>query len=313
MAFNQQAADGYYHIYTVNPDGSNKRQVGAGSPTFPQRTTGSPAWHPSGQYMAFVAEKTTPLPGSLAGDTFGATPGWGDYSDLWVSTADGSRAWQLTNLPVGANSGVILPEFSPNGQLLEWTEKSQGGSAVDFVIKVARFNLAADGTPYLTNVQTIAPGGSAFPNEFIETGGFSADSSQMLFTSNFQNHIWSQSQIYVLNLNTGVITRLTNWSSYDEHPRFTPGGQIIWMSNADQPAGHGLGDDWWIMNADGSNPHKLTHFNDPSNPEYLGKTVFATVVGTNSWSSDGSYFYGDLELSLLSSQMEIVRVSMTCR
>jgi Tol biopolymer transport system component len=263
--------------------------------------------------MAFVAEKTSTLPGNLRGDTFAATPGWGGYSDLWVSTADGSHAWQLTDLPAGNDDGVLLPQFSPNGQLLEWTQKYKGpGNRVDWSLKIAHFNVSARGAPYLTDIRTVAPGGSAYPNEFIETGGFSANSEEMLFTSDYQNHRFFANQIYELNLRTGAVTRLTTGSAYNEHPRFTPSGQIIWMTNAHQPLFHGAGDDWWIMNPDGSNPQKLTEFNTPSSSNYFGKTVYATVVNTDSWATSGSYFYGDVELNLVTSDSDILRVSLTC-
>ena len=314
IAFNRIGTDGFYHIYTVRPDGSDLQQIGLGSPTFPERTTGSPAWSPSGAFMAFVAEKTTTLPGNLQGDTFAATPGWGGYSDLWIATADGTHAWQMTDLPAGNNDGVLLPQFSPNGQLLEWTQKVQGASGTaDWSLKVAQFNVSAAGQPYLTNIRTIAPGGSAFPNEFIETGGFSADSTHMLFTSDYQNHLAVENQIYDLNLLSGAITRLTKGGAYNEHPRFTPSGQVIWMTDEEQPMSHAGGTDWWIMNADGSDPQKLTEFNTPSSPNYLGKTVYATVVDRDNWGANGSYFYGDVEFNLITSESDILRVSLTCR
>lgn len=313
VAFNRVASDGYYHIYTVRPDGSDLQPIGLGSRTFPDRTTGSPAWTPSGAYMAFVAEKTTPIPGNLKGATFAATPGWGGYSDLWISTADGSQAWQLTDLPTGNDDGVLLPQFSPNGQLLEWTQKLKGpDGGVDWSLKIAHFNVSPAGAPYLSDIQTVAPGGSAYPNEFIETGGFSADSQEMLFTSDYQSHLFVENQIYVLNLVTGATTRLTKGGKYNEHPRFTPTGQIIWMTDEDQPLSHLGGDDWWIMNADGSDQQKLTEFNTPSSPNYFGKTVYATVVNTDNWGTDGSYFYGDVELNLVTSESDILRVSLTC-
>jgi Tol biopolymer transport system component len=314
IAFNRVEGDGYYHIYTVRPNGSDLQQVGLGSATFPQRTTGSPAWSPSGAYLAFVAEKTGLLPGSLRGDTFGATPGWGGYSDLWVSTANGSRAWRLTNMPVGNDDGVLLPQFSPNGKLLEWTQKLQGpGGTIDWSLKLAHFQVNAAGVPYLTDIRTIAPGGSAYPNEFIETGGFSANSQEMLFTSDYQNHLWFENQIYELNLSSGAITRLTIGGAYNEHPRFTPNGQVIWMTDEDQPQAYHGGTDWWIMNANGSDPRRLTDFNTPSSPDSFGQTVYATVVNTSNWGTGGSYFYGDLELNLITSESDILRVSLTCR
>ena len=94
IAFNTKASDGRFHIYTARPDGTDRQQLGVGSASFPQRTTGSPVWSPSGRFMAFVAEKP-----DHPGNSVPATPGWGSYSDLWVATADGSRAWQLTDVP----------------------------------------------------------------------------------------------------------------------------------------------------------------------------------------------------------------------
>ena len=57
IAFNAKGSDGRYHVYTVKPDGANRQQPGVGSATLPQRTTGTPARSPSGQFIAFVAEK----------------------------------------------------------------------------------------------------------------------------------------------------------------------------------------------------------------------------------------------------------------
>jgi Tol biopolymer transport system component len=240
-----------------------------------------------------------------------ATPGWGGYSDLWIASADGSQAWQLTNLPVNANSKTILPMFSPNERLLEWTEASPVGGNRYWVIKIAQFNVDSVGKPYLTNIQTLSPGGY-FTQEFIETGGFSADSSTMLFTSDFQTRQFLASQIYSLNLATGAITRLTSGTHYNEHPRFTPLGQIIWVSNADVPLSHAGGTEWWMMNADGSGQQKLSYFNSPSSLEYFGQTVYAGTVNTENWSSDGFTSAGDVELNLKTSQSDIVRVTLTC-
>ncbi len=61
-----------------------RRQLGAGSASFPQRSTGTPVWSPSGAFIAFVAEKS-----NHPGSSVTATPGWGSYSDLWVASADG--------------------------------------------------------------------------------------------------------------------------------------------------------------------------------------------------------------------------------
>ena len=304
IAFNAKADDGLYHIYTVQPDGTDRRQLGLRSASFPQRTTGSPAWSPSGQFIAFVAEKS-----SHPGNSVGATHGWGSYSDMWVAAADGSRAWQLTDVANDKNHGTILPEVSPDGRLLEWTERTAAGKALDpdrfagfWVIKVAQFDVAPDGTPSLSAIRTVSPSGDAF----IETGGFSPDSASLVFTSDFETHNFWKSQIYRLDLNSGATTRLTRGDSYNEHPRYTPGGQVLWMTNADNPS---RGTDWWTMNPDGSNPQRLSDFNTNGGTRgFGGKQVYATVVQTANWSPDNRYYYGDVETNLLNSNSAILRV-----
>jgi Tol biopolymer transport system component len=312
IAFNAKGSDGLYHIYTVNPDGTNRQQLGANSAGFPQRTTGSPVWNPSGRFVAFVAEKP-----SHPGNSVPATPGWGSYTDLWVATAIGSRSWQLTDVPTDKDHGTIIPEFSPDGRLLEWTERTAVPKVLNpnrfagyWVIKVADFNIAPDGSPALSNIRTVSPPGDAFN----ETGGFSADSSSLVFTSDFETHNFWKNQIYRLDLKGGAITRLTKGDGYNEHPRYTPEGQVLWMTSTDNPS---RGTDWWTMDPDGSNPQRLSDFNSDAQQSgargFGGKQVYATVIQTSNWSADNRYFYGDVETNLLNSDSVILRVSLTCQ
>jgi Tol biopolymer transport system component len=308
LAYNAKGTDGVYHVYTVKSDGVDAVQLGAGSASFPQRSTGTPVWSPSGAFIAFVAEKS-----NHPGSSVTATPGWGSYSDLWVANADGSHARQLTDVATDKDHGTIIPEFSPDGRLLEWTERTKAAKALDpnrfagfWAIKVADFNVGPDGTPALSNVRTVSPTGDAFN----ETGGFSADSSSLVFTSDFETHNFWSNQIYRYDLNSGATTRLTRGNSYNEHPRYTPDGQVLWMTNAGNPS-HGT--DWWTMGPDGSNPQRLSDFNANNNAKAIGsQRVYATTVQTANWSPDNSSFYGDVETNLLTSDSVIVRAELTC-
>ncbi len=150
IAFNRKDADGLYHIFTIRPDGSHEMRFGAANPDFPTKMAGSPAWHPSGRYMAFVAEKE-----KHSGGHAPATPGWGTYSDLWLANADGSKVWQLTNTAGDKDSGTLIPEFSPDGKLLEWTERTRSPNIFNparvagyWVIKIADFIDDASGHAY---------------------------------------------------------------------------------------------------------------------------------------------------------------------
>jgi Tol biopolymer transport system component len=311
LAYNAKGSDGVYHIYTVGPDGRKAVQLGASSAGFPQRTAGTPVWSPSGRFIAFVAEKP-----AHPGNSVSATPGWGSYSDLWVANADGSHAWQLTDVPTDKDHGTIIPEFSPDGRLLEWTERTKVAKALKpdrfagfWAIKVATFDVTHDAAPSLSNIRTVSPTDDAFN----ETGGFSADSSSLVFTSDFETHNFWSNQIYRYDFNSGAITRLTGGDSYNEHPRYTPDGQVLWMTNAENPS-HGT--DWWAMNSDGSDPQRLSDFNSNGSNQTaktLGhKRVYATVVQTANWGPDNSYFYGDVETNLLTSDSVIVRAALTC-
>ena len=196
---------------------------------------------------------------------------------------------------------------------LEWTERTASGKVLNpdrfagfWAIRLAEFDVAADGTPSLSHIRTVSPAGDAFN----ETGGFSADSASLVFTSDFETHNFWKSQIYRLDIDSGAITRLTRGDSYNEHPRYTPDDHVLWMTNADNPS---RGTDWWTMNADGSNTARLSDLNrDGGARGFGGKQVYATVVQTANWSPDDRYFYGDVETNLLNSDSVIVRAALTC-
>ena len=85
------------------------------------------------------------------------------------------------------------------------------------------------------------------------------------------------------------------------------------MTSADNPA---RGTDWWTMNADSSNPQRLSSVNNdlqmPGGRGFGSRQVYATVVQTANWSSDGRYFFGDVETNLLNCDSVVLRVSLTC-
>src|SRR5690606_29164319 len=57
IVFDRPNAEGYFQLYTMNADGSNQQCVLCDKPGAPSRHRGNPAWHPSGNWIVFQAEK----------------------------------------------------------------------------------------------------------------------------------------------------------------------------------------------------------------------------------------------------------------
>jgi hypothetical protein len=122
-----------------------------------------------------------------------------------------------------------------------------------------------DGRPGLQNVRKVELGDPAF----YETHGFSPDGSRLVFSSNLEQpaYLPINNDIFLLDLSSFALTRLTD-QSYNEHAHFFPGGRkIVWMTNTDIKS---RGTDLWIMNEDGSGKERLTFFNTWGCPEFGG-------------------------------------------
>lgn len=70
----------------------------------------------------------------------------------------------------------------------------------------------------------------------------------------------SEVDIIRVDIETGVVTRLTSYSLWDAHPDWSPDGEQIAFVSDRLPDGSGPGlDDIWIMSTDGSNQTNLTN------------------------------------------------------
>lgn len=283
IVFDRKAGDNFYDVWTMNPDGSNQVCITCDNPDLPQGHIGQPEWHPSGEYIVLQAEKENHEGGSLK-----SRPGVGVDNDLWVITADGKSAHQLTNLPL--DKAVLHPKFSHKGDKIIWTQMIKappGGETLggEWEIKMADF-IVEENDIHLENIISLDVG----KNVFFETHGFSEDDSRIIFTANMEPNqpAWAM-DIYVMDLKTKEIKNLTNSNDWDEHAHFSPGEEkIVWMSSKESGTNpeemSTMTTDLWIMNVDGTEKKRLTHFSDSAYPEYKGKVV---VVGDPSWSPNG--------------------------
>jgi Tol biopolymer transport system component len=305
VAFMQPDATNYYNVFTVRPDGSDRRALTADWPGH----QGAAYWNPDGRYLLFTAQKPDWSGRSLFGNPdYEALPGFGRHDDLWIATSDGRRAWQLTRDANTRDQGVLIPVFSPDGKRVAWSARQPGGK---YVMKVADF---VDGPePHLTNIRSYQPGGVAY----YEIGSFTRDGHSLVYTSDQDTHSFWYSQIYRLDLTTSVATRLTAGSDYNEHPTTvsTPGGErIVYMSTkgVDRYPFHlFLGTDWYSMRPDGSAVKRLTtmNVNRRDNPENIGQMQ---VAGTVAISPAGDFMLGDVQNNLARQTGSIRIVRFTC-
>lgn len=296
FAYDSLDAKGWFQLWVMNNDGSGKKCLSCGK-GYPKLHNGNPAWHPSGKYIVYQAvDDKIPVPfwGKLY--KLYTNPGGGVNNNIWIMRADGSAAWQMTDL--GKGKGVLHPHFSRDGQKLLWAEMTSTKPAPfgTWVMRLADVGEAAmkqGPVPRLTNIRTLAPDNMIW----YETHSFSPDDSEILFSGSYDGK--DRPDIYKYNLATGALTALTDEKdrAWDEHAHFSPDGtRILWMSSA------GMGGkqnnpfeptEWWIMNADGSGKKRLTGFNDKSSADFLNQKAVAADI---CWSPDGREAVGYLQI-----------------
>jgi Tol biopolymer transport system component len=293
IAFDRQGADGWFDVWTMKPDGSAQCCVTCGA-NFPKYHNGNPAWHPSGKFIVFQAlDDTLKLPwlwGKLYRVYTG--PGAGVNNNIWIASADGKHAWQMTDL--GKGKGVLHPHFSHDGKTLVWAEMTNTKPAPfgAWVIRKAAF-AEKNGAPVLSHIETLTPG----KLQFYETHSFTPDDGALVFTGRAANAEGNGLDIYKYDFATQALTPLTDGKlgAWDEHAQVSPdGAKILWMSGMDIQQNKGPFDrtDYWLMNIDGTDKHRVTRFNDKNAAEYNPHHI---VCADASWSPDGKRFAAYIE------------------
>lgn len=294
VAIALRGSDGYFDVYSVNTDGGNKTCITCGNSALPGKHQGSPSYHPSGDYLVITVEKAV-HPGS----SIEALPGLGGYTDIWIITNDGTKAWPLTNTANDSTGGAMYCFFSPDGTQVMWTERTAAPTpawdiinwkqlAGFWVIKVADFHYTTDSV-YIDNIRTY---GDTNPG-FYECYGWSPDGSRILFSSDYNQFTFWDNQVFTLDANTGGDWKQLTNGNYNEQSFYTPdGSSIIYMCNKNNP---NTGCDWWMMNADTTNKHRITFFNDSTSPQYVG---YMLVTGLGHFSPNGKKMIAETQKPL---------------
>jgi Tol biopolymer transport system component len=189
--------------------------------------------------------------------------------NIWTINADGSSPTRLTsgkarttNLPAFAHVYEDSPRWSPDGTQVAFISNRNAVFGL--------YVMDADGgnvrlvTDKILNPSRVA---------------WSPDAQTIAMVSQtitFDNP--PSSDIYLVRVNDGTLTKLTGNTRLNLDPAWSPDGrQILFSSNRDDDGRDKL----WVMNADGSNQKRLTDVHNSTN------LIFYEDM-TPSWSPDGT-------------------------
>jgi Tol biopolymer transport system component len=191
-----------------------------------------------------------------------STRGINENDEIFVARADGSDRRNLTNHP--ANDWG--PDWSPDGRSIIFNSDREGGPLRGYLMDPDGSNLRA------LNVSA-----------WVEYASFSPDGTRISFMSALGNNY----ELFVADLASGAVTRLTDSPGHDAWNAWSPDGSTIAFSSHRDDCGLASPDrecwrtphaddehhDIWLIEADGSDLRRVT-------PE-LGQFV--------TWSPDGDY------------------------
>jgi hypothetical protein len=234
-------------IWSIEPDGSDAQRLAE-----VEGSVGSLDWSPDGGRLAFVA--------GIAGE--------GEF--VVVMDADGTNLRRVTG--TNANVGV---SWSPVGDRIAYIDQWQDTNAL-FVTDLQ------DGQPKRLTDETI----------FVSHPDWSPDGTKIAFAAeepNVEPEFWD---IYVVDVTTSAIQRITNHPAFDLEPQWSPDGtKILFRSRRDAVASASASpasdsaDEIYVMNADGTNPTRLT-FDDAIDQSPVWSPDGSTIAYTTQCCAD---------------------------
>jgi Tol biopolymer transport system component len=192
--------------------------------------------------------------------------------DIYVMHPDGSDKRRLTTDPAYDD----IPMFSPDGKRIAFVS-SRSGSLQIWVMN-------ADGSDQ--HEVTSSVGSNYFPT-------WSPDGSRIAFRSDRDGN----PEIYSMRADGSDVKRLTNDGSIDFSPNWGPDGRIVFVSNRTTGGKSSL----WVMNADGSDQHRLT-------PRDFVWNELSPV-----WSADGKrlLFQADRDVPVGNRELYVMNADLT--
>ncbi|MDA8019685.1 MAG: hypothetical protein MPN21_19775 [Thermoanaerobaculia bacterium] len=278
IAFDAPGDLGFRAIYVRDAETGQRRCLTCDLWQLRKKNVLAPEWHPSGDWIAVIVQdlprRLLPSPARMA--SFHRAL----HADLWILTADGRNAWQLTR---SAEQGGAVHEakISYEGDRIAWTERtdSRAGTEGAWVVRVAQLELRK--VPSFKNDRTLRP--TTWPSRVV-VEGFTQNDRGLWLTLTARDRVGSLAARY--DLDTLRLDLLDTGGTWDLEARAVPRGErIVLASDRGLDRGRALprSADLWFITPLGLRQERLTFFNDPSSDHYLGETLISDIA----WAPDG--------------------------
>jgi len=297
----RQTYDYHRSIWVITVGGTQGRRYTAGD----NDTT--PRWSPDGRSLAFLR--------APAGEVKPKNEDERDRgiakAQLWVLPADGGEARQLTR----ARDGVGEPEWSPDGAFIVYSaevgepddpeaeDASLHDRRVPAVRTIDRLWNRFDGKGWIyerrSHLFRIAVGGGE-PEQLTDgdwddgSPAFSPDGRQIAFTSDRSEERWSwpANDIWVLDVPTKRLTRLTDETVYAGSPAWSPDGRRLAFTASPRRHEDGYTD---LMVAQADRPGSVRRLTENFSPTFADTCIDDQRAFHGSphlyWSPDGARVY----------------------
>ena len=237
------------------------------------------------------------------GSSTDAIPGYGAFTDYWLITPDGAKAWKVVEIPDDYNYAITHTACSPDGTKFICTKRYMAHHDFFWILNLAAggctFNVSnfVDGpTPHLADTRKFEPGGVPQGGE-IES--ISKDNSTIAFYSTLHikepvrvAHLHAQHQDErVEGTYNGKLGASAQFHpGRQEHRLHGPAHNPIFFRSDCKSA------DWWIMSTDGTNKRRLTFMNVRNHPQSVND--FRLAGSLSLFTSNTSFLGGVMTQSL---------------